>query len=190
MSKFLGFAMVASLLLLSGCGFHLKGQGGASAEIQAGSKAYWRAHPLIILDVRLGETQLAVELRKALQFEQIAFSSERSLKDDYAGQTEDRVLWLAKPYLRFKETAQSITGVRTAEFIRWDQAFELRSGDGKLLLNGTLQVLRDRQLDPANPLASESEKQQILQSMSKEMARQLVHRLNGYGFQQSQVDIK
>lgn len=168
---------VATALLLSGCGFHLKGQAGQSEQRHALSQAFWLKHPLVLQDFPVQQTAFASELRQQLDFAQIPYSRQGS--EAKIGEN-NLVLQLSSPGIRVKQTAQSALGSTTAEFLRWQQTYQLLSSQGKLLSSGQIQSTRDRQLNPSALLAAEAERSEILRSMAEDLARQMVQRLQAY----------
>ena len=163
------FVSLISASLLTGCGFHLKGQSGASAEMQVAAKSYWQNNPLQLDDDAILGTPLRAAIRDVLEDAEIGLSINGPQK-----------LILDSADIVYRQTAQSSLGATTAETIRWQQAFSIQDAQGKVLSSGTIFSSRDRQVNPNALLAGSSERAEILQDMADEIARQLLERLNAF----------
>lgn len=171
LSKRQGLMVVAlvSAGLFSGCGFHLKGQSGASAQMQAAAQDYWQMNPLQLEDEVLIGSPLRLAVRDMLESADIPQASTAKYR-----------LLFDEPSILYRQTAQSAQGATTAETIRWQQEFSLQDVDGQVLSSGTLYTSRDRQVNPNALLAASSERSEILQDMADDIARQLLERLNAF----------
>lgn len=163
------FVPLLSVSMLMGCGFHLKGQSGASAQMQVAAKNYWQNNPLQLDDDAILGTPLRAAIRNLLNDAEISLSM-----------NAHQQLILDSADIVYRQTAQSSLGATTAETIRWQQAFTIQDSTGKVLSTGTIFSHRDRQVNPNALLAGSSERAEILQDMADEIARQLLERLNAF----------
>lgn len=180
-------ASIASFVALSsGCGFHLKGQGGVSAQQQMLATEFWQAHALI-LNMSSSNQGFATELKQQLENNNIR------LLDAGDAQLNSWVLNLPAAQVRTTQIAQTSLGSTTAEMLRWQQFYQILDADGKLISSGVVQTSRERQVNPNALLAGDTERNEILQSMAQELAVQMVQRLNAVAaanLQQNQLSIE
>lgn len=185
-----------SAVLLAGCGFHLKGQGGNSAALQQAANLYWQQTRLVVNLQALQTNPLKSALIKQLQLQNVNFV-ERDRFSNVPLQTSSTLgesysqiqLRLAAPKIQARQTAQSALGATSAELLVWQQSYELLAGQGKSLNSGELIARRDRQINANALLASDAERQEMLQAMAQEIAVQIVQRLNRYAVRASQERI-
>ncbi|QKI88559.1 LPS assembly lipoprotein LptE [Thiomicrorhabdus xiamenensis] len=76
-----------------------------------------------------------------------------------------------------KRTSVSAIGETTAEFIRWSQPYQVRDASGKVLLTDNAFAYRDRQIDPQGVMAANQERYELEKQMAREIAEQIVRRL-------------
>lgn len=183
--------------LLTGCGFHLKGQGGESAVLQTAATEYWQEMTLIADVSELGISPLKPVLLKQLQQQKVNFTWQQqpvavnSVTIDetlptptLSSLSNQIVLRVNSPKIISRQTAQSSLGTTSAELLIWQQSYQLVSAEGELLRSAKLSAQRDRQINSAVLLASDSERQQILQDMAAEIAVQMLQGINRYAAMQ------
>lgn len=147
-----------SVLQLSACGFHLKGTG------------------------ELGVTMQEVRLQSNPSTHQILYQTvQRTFQR--AGMQQDNtqaayVVSLGATQYKASRTSTSSIGEVTSQLLKMSQRFEVTdNATGKSLMIDTLTVLRDRQINTADILASENELRDIQQSMREDLAVQIMQRV-------------
>lgn len=160
------------LLLLSGCGFHLKGLG------QTGEVVFKQLHIERF-------ASLDRDMQNALQ-QQLALSGvQRVTQSGQAALT----LQLSPLQVSSTSTAYSSLGETTAEIVRMVQAVKvIRASDGQVLLTANVQAYRDRQVSANAVLASNQELAQIRAEMAENLARQIIERVNRIAIKE--LDVK
>jgi LPS-assembly lipoprotein len=162
MLKSLGFYTFLMMLFtqLAGCGFHLRGldSTGAltfkSAQLEMGSG-------------------VKAEFEKAL-VRQLSSSGVTLLQDQSAE------VQIQLPATQYESTRTSSSGLgdATSELLKMTQPFtavDLLSG--KTIASDSSSVYRDRQINTASVLSSDSELRSIQQAMSEELARKVIDRI-------------
>jgi LPS-assembly lipoprotein len=139
MSRFLRFPALAALLLLSGCGFHMRGNYQLPATVGA-----------VFIDVPGYDYDLRHRLQRTLASRGVRLVDEAT--------AADAVLQIRNP--RFATRVLSVgTDARVREHeLRYTLGFELRRRDGTFLVAPqTVELLRDVTYDETNVLGSQSE---------------------------------
>jgi len=157
-----GMVFLMASLLLSGCGFHLRGY-------DTVGEVHFKTVLLKFSPNVRGEVKLA--LRKQLELSGVmVVSSEK----------EAEVLIQLNPTLyKVSRTAFSGQGDATAELLSMSQSFTATwTLTGNPLVSGSVETYRDRQIDTAALLAAEQELIGMRESMAGDLARQMMDRIN------------
>jgi len=157
-----GILGLTASLLLSGCGFHLRGYD-TVGEVQF-KTVQLQSSPSVRLEVKLA-------LRKQLELSGVNIvSSEKEA---------EVLIQLSPTHYKVSRTAFSGQGDATAELLSMSQSFTATWAlTGNLLVSGSVETYRDRQIDTAALLASEQELIGMRESMAGDLARQMMDRIN------------
>lgn len=153
--------VAGSITALAGCGFRLRGMGGAQATYQTAFLRFDNAVPF--------------ELKQALAQ---AFRASQVMLVESA---EDAQLLVELGLFQrdLSRTSISVSGQTTAELIHLSQQVTAyRMADEAQVMNGAVVVMRDRQIDPSQLLAAERELQSITQEMMQSLAMNIVNQIN------------
>lgn len=154
--------VITAMASITGCGFRLRGTGALAGA------SYKRVQ---LLGVEKVPSELASALRQ--QWQGLGVELTESMAD------ADVVVQLANYDRSISRTAFSATGETTSQLIKLTQSFmAFRMTDEAEIINTQVMVLRDRQLDPNQPLAAARELEDIERQMQQDLARQLIDRLN------------
>ena len=151
--------IVLMIAILAGCGFHLRGldSNGALAFQTAQIESANGVRP---------EVQLALQ-RQMRQ-------ANVTVLDSQAAEVQ---IQLSATQFESSRTSARL-GDATSELIRMTQPFKaIDLTSGQEITSGKSSVYRDRQINTAVALASDSELRSIQKSMSEEIARQIVDRV-------------
>jgi len=170
--KFGLLSLIALLVSqLSACGFHLRGTG------STGVLPFASVH--IQQDAGVNQT-LSMALQR--QFSQSGVTVVGGV-DDVADKVSDKAvaqvqLQLTKTGYTASQTSASGLGDSASEVIKMSQTFKLMDmSSEKTLSSGTVTAYRDRQINNSASLASDSELRSIQKSMSQQLARQIMDRI-------------
>lgn len=157
-----GILGLTASLLLSGCGFHLRGYD-TVGEVQF-KTVQLQSSPSVRLEVKLA-------LRKQLELSGVNIvSSEKEA---------EVLIQLSPTHYKVSRTAFSGQGDATAELLSMSQSFTATWAlTGNPLVSGSVETYRDRQIDTAALLASEQELIGMRESMAGDLARQMMDRIN------------
>ncbi len=144
-----------ALAPLGGCGWHLRGSGGAEAL----------PFRTIALEDRGADVALYRAVERGLMASGVQVRRDSGLR-----------LVLLPTRWHVSRTQLTLTGDTAAELMSLKQPFELWR-DGKRLIADTVEVYRDHQVDTAALAASEAEKRSLRRQMRREAARQVLRRL-------------
>ena len=156
--------LVSFSLLVSSCGYHLRGAG--KVEMPP---------PLSILQVKvegnvLENNPLLVAMKNSLRTQtniQIQESGDVPQLILYGEQSESRILSI------------TATGKVDEYLLKYEVSFRLLGKDGKLLSPPqTVKVQRDHQFDRLNVLAKEREEQELRRDMQRDAVQQILRRLS------------
>lgn len=159
MSRFLCFPSLAVLLLLSGCGFHARGNYQLPATVGA-----------VFVDVPGYDYDLRHRLQRSLASRGVRLVDEATAADS--------VLQIKSP--TFATRVLSVgTDARVREHeLRYTMGFELRRRDGTFLVAPqTIELLRDVSYDETNILGSQSEQSAGRLELQDQAVQQIVRRL-------------
>jgi LPS-assembly lipoprotein len=147
---------------LSGCGFQLRGMD---------SLGQLQFKTVFVQN----ELQARVEVQQALR-KQLALSGVQKLDSEHEAEV---IIRLQPTGYHVSRTAYSGQGDATAELLKMSLSFTAIWGlTGNVLVTGTTEVYRDRQIETAALLASEQELVDMRQSMAEALARQMMDRIN------------
>jgi len=158
------FGLVTLILtqLLSGCGFQLRGYD------TVGQVHFKTA----LLQNEAGvRSEVKLAIRKQLELSGVKIVSSES---------EAEVLIRLRPTAyQVSRTAYSGLGDATAELLRMSQPFTAVWGlTGNVVVTGSVETYRDRQIETDALLAAEQELKDMRQSMAENLARQMMDRIN------------
>lgn len=159
MSRFLRFPALAALLLLSGCGFHVRGNYQLPDTVGA-----------VFIDVPGYDYDLRHRLQRTL--------ASRGVRLAEDAKSADAVLQIRNP--RFATRVLSVgTDARVREQeLRYTLGFELRRRDGTFLVAPqTVELLRDVSYDETNVLGSQSEQSAGRLELQDQAVQQIMRRL-------------
>jgi len=155
--------VVSALLLLSGCGFHLRGDIDLPAGLQQMHVQGTSTH-----------SGLGLELKRSLKT-----SGVNVVSDVTSAQV---ILNITAP--AFERRLLSVSGIsgKTAEYeLIYTLQVSLLDRKGKVLLAPqTLRQLRDYTYDQNNVLGKGDEQSRLQQSMQRDLVRQVLNRLKAY----------
>ncbi|MCF6254289.1 MAG: hypothetical protein L3J38_06020 [Thiomicrorhabdus sp.] len=160
----LGALLIVSLFVsvLSGCGFQLRGMD---------SLGQLQFKTVFVQN----ELQARIEVQQALR-KQLAMSGVQKLDSEHQAEV---IIRLQPTAYSVSRTAYSGQGDATAELLKMSQSFTAVWGTtGNVLVTGTAETYRDRQIETAALLASEQELIDMRQSMAEALARQMMGRIN------------
>lgn len=155
--------LVSALLLLSGCGFQLRGNIDLPAGLQQmhveGTSKY---------------SGLGLELRRGLKTSGVNVVSEAS-----AAQV---ILKVSSPSFQRRLLSVSGTSGKTTEYeLTYTLNISLQDRNGKVLLAPqTLRQLRDYTYDQNNVLGKGDEQSRLQKDMQRDLVRQVLNRLQAY----------
>ncbi|WP_448507141.1 LPS-assembly lipoprotein LptE [Immundisolibacter sp.] len=159
MSRFLRFPALAALLLLSGCGFHVRGNYQLPATVGA-----------VFIDV----PGYGYDLRHRLQ-RTLASRGVRLVDDATAA---DAVLQIKDPKFATRVLSVGIDARVREHELRYTLGFELRRRDGTFLVPPqTVELLRDVTYDETNVLGSQSEQNAGRVELQDQAVQQIMRRL-------------
>jgi len=159
MSRFLRFPALAALLLLSGCGFHVRGNYQLPATVGA-----------VFIDVPGYDYDLRHRLQRTL-----ASRGVRLVEDPTAA---DAVLQIKDPKFATRVLSVGIDARVREHELRYTLGFELRRRDGTFLVAPqTVELLRDITYDETNVLGSQSEQNAGRLELQDLAVQQIIRRL-------------
>lgn len=150
------------VLQLTACGFHLKGtaNNGAYAFNSIQIIANSSTHKTVVTDLKRQLTASNVTLISATKSH------------------PELVLELDRTQLKSSTTSTNGLGAETSELLTMSQAYVVTdSSSNKVVVRATAKVWRDRLINNAARLASESELRQIRAQMRADIAQQILQRL-------------
>ena len=155
--------LVSALLLLSGCGFHLRG----NIDLPAGLQQMY------IQGVAV-HSPLGLELRSNL-----SASGVNIVSDVSAAQV---ILKMSAPAYKRRLLSVSGTSGKVAEYeLIYTLRMSLQDRKGKVLLaSKTLQQLRDYTFERDNVLGKGNEEERLKSDMQRDLVRQVLTRLKAY----------
>jgi len=155
--------LVSTLLLLAGCGFHLRGNIDLPADLQ-------RIH----IEGTSKYSGLGLELRRALQANGV------EVVDKASG--SQAILKITDTDYARRLLSVSGTSGKTAEYeLIYSFKVTLNDRDGKVLLAPqTLRQLRDYTYDRDNVLGKGNEEARFRTEMERDLVRQILGRLQSY----------
>ncbi|WP_028487195.1 LPS-assembly lipoprotein LptE [Thiomicrorhabdus chilensis] len=161
--------MTASLILLlmvtsvmSGCGFHLRGY-------DSGGQAQFKSVKLT--DLQSVQGDVADALRQQLKASGVVVTP------NLAG--AELEVSFARTYSHRSKTSYTGTGDVSSVLLTMKQAFEVQEvATESLLLRAEVSSYRDHQINNNALLASNRELEAIQQQMARDLARQIVERIN------------
>lgn len=152
--------MVASVM--SGCGFHLRGY-------DSGGQAQFKSVKLTDLQSVQGDVSDA--LRQQLKASGVVVTPSLS--------GAELEVSFAKTYSHRSKTSYTGTGDVSSVLLTMKQAFEVQEvATESLLLSAEVSSYRDHQINNDALLASNRELEEIQQQMARDLARQIVERIN------------
>ena len=161
--KALRLILVSALLLLSGCGFHLRGD----IDLPAGLQQMY-------VDGAAKHSTLGLELRRSLKT-----SGVNVVNDASAAQV---ILKVSPP--AFERRLLSVSGAsgKTAEYeLIYTLNVSLQDRKGKVVLAPQkLRQLRDYTYDQNNVLGKGDEQSRLQVDMQRDLVRQILNRLQAY----------
>lgn len=159
----LRIALVTTLLLLAGCGFHLRGNIDLPADLQ-------RMHVSGVSKY----SALGIELRRSLQANGVELVDKANAAD----------VILSVSNTNYKRRLLSVSGTsgKTAEYeLQYILNISLKNRKGKqLLAPQTLRQLRDYTYDRDNVLGKGNEESRFKAEMERDLVRQILGRLQSY----------
>jgi len=161
--NFLRLLLISALLLLAGCGFHLRGSIDLPADLQRmhvqGTSKY---------------SALGVELRRSLRANGVDVVDTAN-----AAQV---VLKISAPIYKRRLLSVSGTSGKTAEYeLQYSLSVSLQDRQGKVLLAPqALRQLRDYTYDRDNVLGKGNEEARFRVEMERDLVRQVLRRLQSY----------
>lgn len=161
--KALRLILVSALLLLSGCGFHLRGDIDLPAGLQ-------QMH----VQGAAKNTAIGLELRRSLQTSGVNIVNEVS-----AAQV---ILKVSSPAFERRLLSVSGTSGKTTEYeLIYTLNVSLQDRKGKVLLAPQkLRQLRDYTYDQNNVLGKGDEQSRLRVDMQRDLVRQILNRLQAY----------
>jgi len=157
---FLILVLIFSMLMLAGCGFHLRGSAGTKLG---------KTLPTLAVDGVETESGFGLELVRVLR------ANDVDVIPLYEGQQP--VLRL-KPLEASKEVLSVDQDVRAREFTLVSKVrFRLKGVPGASTSERSARVRRDLVVDPNQVLGSEQEERRLLKEMEQELAQMVVLRL-------------
>ncbi len=162
--RFLTLFLLHSSLLLSACGFHLRGT--RATEWPA-------AIPEVrvrVADSRAAYEPLKLEMESALR----AQAGVAIVETDEAAQLE-----LSGERSDSRVLSVGSSGRVSEYLLRYEVSFRFLDAHGKeLLASQTVRLLRDYTFDPANVLAKEREEDELKAAMRRDAVQQILRRLS------------
>ena len=150
------------MLQLTACGFHLKG---------TGEKGVYAFKSIQVIENNATHRELVVNLKRQLT----ASNVDLVVSSQYI---PELVLELDQTRLKSSTTSTSGLGAETSELLTMSQAYVVTdSRSNKVVAQATAKVWRDRLINNAARLASESELRQIRAQMRADLAQQILQRL-------------
>jgi LPS-assembly lipoprotein len=158
--------IAAVALLLSACGFHLRGLGGSSALPASLSSLR------VVMSSPTANEPLAVAVRQA-----VAQAGAQVVQVDDA----PTVVLFGEQVDSQVASVRTSTGKASEYLLRYQMSFRL---DGPQPVSAqTIRLQRDYSFDPTRVLAKEQEEQELLRDMRRDAAQQVVRRLARAGAQ-------
>lgn len=157
-----GLWLLVAFLMLSACGFHLKGLN------QVGSVSFQT--------VKLsGATGVRADLISALT-QQLKVAGVEVVEDLAQAELEIR---LSPTQTQVSRTSLTAQGDTASELIKLSQPFSAwQVADNLLVVEATASSFRDRRLDSAAALAAHQELQSLQKQMAQEVALQVIDRIS------------
>lgn len=157
-----GIVFLMASLLLSGCGFKLRGYD---------SVGQLHFKTVLLQNEQSVRSEVKLAIRK-----QLALSG----AEQVASEKQAEVLIRFEPtFYKVSRTAYSGEGDATAELLKMAQSFTaVWSLTGNILVTGRVETYRDRQIDTGALLAAEQELMGMHESMAEDLARQVMDRIN------------
>jgi LPS-assembly lipoprotein len=158
MQRLVATTLIIMAALLSGCGFALRGTAALPVELQT-----------LYLESLDPGTEILREMRRVLQNNQITLLQAPAAESYRLGIGEEQNT----------ERALSVNAnARAGEYeLTMSLPFQLRQGGTILLGPETLQTSKVYLADPENAVAKNEEAQQIRSEMRRELAQQIIRRL-------------
>jgi len=153
-----------SYLLLSGCGFHLRGAGSATLP-----ESLWRLR-VVVQDSKLANDPLLVAVKGALQTDpNVVIAEELDVPTLalFGEGTDSQVLSVG--------SSGRVSGYR----LKYEVSFRLADAKGReWLAPQSVRLIRDYTFDPLNVLAKEQEEQELKRTMQRDAVQQILRRLS------------
>lgn len=152
------YGLLAMLVLqLSACGFHLRGTGDIG---------------------QLPFTQAQLQLANGVQ-QTVADAMGRQLERSGVSlsATAENAINLAATQYLVSQTSTAGLGDATSELIKMTQPFTVTDAEGAILLSSSVSAYRDRQINTAEILASDTELKNLRKAMASDIARQIMQRI-------------
>lgn len=148
---------------MTGCGFHLRGQGTAAFPAALSSLR------VEIAGSRQENDPLLVAVRDALRTQ---------AKVDVRDQGELPVLLLQNERSETEALSLSTTGKALENLLKYEVSFQLLDAvGGETFPPQTIRLRRDYIFDPLNVIAKQKEEEELLRQMRRDAAQQIVRRL-------------
>lgn len=164
-----GFVVALSL---TACGFHLKGEGQGSLAV-------------------MQQIQLEPNSSTHAALYQTVMRTFKAAGMDADLANDAYTVTLGATQYKASRTSSSAIGEVTSQLLKMSQRFEIIDNTtGKSLLIATPSVIRDRQINTSDILASENELRDIQQSMRVDLARQIQQRVERFLGQRIQQNAK
>lgn len=156
-------------LVLSGCGFHLRGLDRAVLPAELAELR------VVVQDSAAAHDPLLVAMRETLSTRAGARITERA---------EAPLLVLSGERIASQVLSVGTTGKVSEYLLRYEVSFRLLDAEGKeRLAPQTIRLQRSYTFDPLNVLAKEREEQDIVRAMRSDAAGQIVRRLAKISFE-------
>ncbi|WP_432723602.1 LPS assembly lipoprotein LptE [Jeongeupia wiesaeckerbachi] len=152
------YLLIVATLLLTACGFHLRGQGAGGAFPYAtatvsgggGTANALREYLSVLPDVKLLDKP-----------------DENTAKIDIVSEGDNQ-----------KVLTVNSSG-RVSEYrVYYTVRFRVRQGDNYLIDDGKVQLFRDYTYDENNPLGEDAEKAQLVEGMQRDASQNILRRIN------------
>ena len=151
------------LMLLSACGFHLRGTGSVALPE---SLARLR---VVVLDSKLANDPLRLVVTDALRSE---------AKAVVTTEADAPLLELFKEQTSTHVQSVSVTGRASGYALKYEVSYRIVDAAGKEILEPqSVRLLRDYTFDPVNVLAKEEEEQELVRAMQRDAVQQILRRL-------------
>lgn len=163
-----GLLLVACSLLLSSCGFHLRG--GGTVEFPPALTTL----RVVVADSQLANDPLLVAVKNALRTQAGVLIEE---------DVDVPKLVLAGERVESQVLSVGTTGKVSEYLLKYEVSFRLADAAGRVLSDPqTIKLQRDYRFDPLNVLAKEREEEDLKRLMRQDAASQIVRRLAKISF--------